>query len=186
MQLFCTSHKSFRNLKSSCWNNLVFSALWRSTLELIYMKRLDIKLGKERQKVTFTSALPLWKSLFSGRQILMLTSKECINCILKGCNNSTQSLKKGKALLNTGQVRNWRSSANVSVMALFDLGFAHFWFLINSFLKGCIIFIQSLQKDRSVLNTGRVRNRTSPATFWQVMALFLTTFCQATHPIFEI
>ena len=33
-------------------------------------------------KVMFTSALPRWTSLFSGWQILMLTPKECISCIL--------------------------------------------------------------------------------------------------------
>ena len=67
------------------------------------MKILKIKLGKERQchitkqlvhyfsvtirisqpsKVMFTEATPRWTSLFSGLQILMLSSKECINCIM--------------------------------------------------------------------------------------------------------
>ena len=70
----------FQNLKSNCCNNIVFSALGTSDLnKSINMKRLHIKLGKERQchitkqlmhsfmvnirisqpsKVMFTSALP--------------------------------------------------------------------------------------------------------------------------------
>ena len=67
------------------------------------MKILKIKLGKERQchitkqlvhsflvnirisqpsKAMFTSASPRWTSLFSGWQILMSTSKECIKCMM--------------------------------------------------------------------------------------------------------
>ena len=34
-------------------------------------------------KVMFTSASPRWTALFSGWQILMSTSKECINCIMR-------------------------------------------------------------------------------------------------------
>ena len=103
--LFCPSHKSFRKLKSSCWNNLVFSAQGTFySSKFINMKMFNITLGKEKHtvshnkqlvhsfsvnirisqpsKVMFTSASPQWKSLFSGWQILTLTSKECINCIV--------------------------------------------------------------------------------------------------------
>ena len=52
MQFFCTSHKGFRNLKSNnlLLNNLFLIALGTSGLsKFINMKRLDIKIGKERQ-----------------------------------------------------------------------------------------------------------------------------------------
>ena len=49
MKLVCTSHKSFRNLKSNC-RKKSFSALGTSDLsKFINMRRLYIKLGKARQ-----------------------------------------------------------------------------------------------------------------------------------------
>ena len=95
MQLFCLSHKSCRN-----YGKYIVEIIFLGTSDL--SKFINMKI-KERQchitkqlvhsfsvnigisqpsKVMFTSASPRWTSLFSGWQILMLTSKECINCIM--------------------------------------------------------------------------------------------------------
>ena len=51
------------------------------TKQLVHSFSVNIRISQP-SKVMFTSALPRWTSLFSGWQILMLTSKECINCIM--------------------------------------------------------------------------------------------------------
>ena len=52
------------------------------TKQLVHSFSVNIRISQPF-KVMFTSASPRWTSLFLGWQILMLTSKECINCIMK-------------------------------------------------------------------------------------------------------
>ena len=61
-------------------------------------------------EVMFTSASPWWTSLFSGWQILMSTSKECINCIML------------KLHEHTGQCKRTGGCYNELVVAFFSTG----------------------------------------------------------------
>ena len=95
-QFFCTSHKSFRNLKRNRWNNLIFSALGTSDLnKFINIKILYMKLGK-RETVPHNKMIGafFWGKLqdHSTRLCLdehhcslvyLLTSKQCIDCKCK-------------------------------------------------------------------------------------------------------
>ena len=48
---------------------------------MVHSFSVNIRISQP-SKVMFTWASPRWTSLFSGWQILMFTSKECINCIM--------------------------------------------------------------------------------------------------------
>ena len=55
---------------------------------------VNIRISKPSKEM-FTSASPRWTSLFSGWQILVLTSKECINCIMtRECHKHTMTEAK--------------------------------------------------------------------------------------------
>ena len=73
-------HKQFYKYENS-WNKTRKRETVSYNKTVVAFFEVNIRIS-QLSKVMCISALQRWTSLFSGWQILMLTSKECINCIM--------------------------------------------------------------------------------------------------------